>query len=1293
MVRDKISTNHTYLEATNYWTPLNDNNDDDNNEEKEEINITKESGKAKPKGNKWTRRITRRQEQRMIIDSGATSHFISEDMNLPKGEKSNKQIYLPDDSTLRSSTKTKLPFDRLSEAAREADIVPGLKRSIMSVNKMSEEGYTTIFHPGEEGVTIHQEGSVQITMTEPPILHGSKLNGEKLWTISGKTGKNKREEVSNVYSLPSVQQSVKYLHASAGFPVCDTWLDAVQAGNYVTWPGLTTATIRRHCPDSDETQKGHMKKQRQGVRSTRQKDESTTQEETNLTGPPPKKMQDVYIKIHNASETMHSDQTGRFPATSSRGNKYIMVLVEVDGNYIDAEPLKNKSEGAMIKAYLALWKRLTAKGTVKPTTHILDNEASAAFKAEIKKNCTIQLVPPDNHRRNLAERAIQTFKNHFKSVIAGVDNNFPMHLWDRLLPQTVLTLNLLRQSNVAPTVSAYQYVNGPFDYNKMPLAPMGCAVQIHERSERRGSWAMNSVDGWYLRTSDEHYRCHEIYVKHTRSVRISDTVHFKHKHITAPTLTPEDTIVKALNDLTEALRDRRNTKGAIEYEALQKFDELMNKIPTPPQSTPKQTTTIRRVTFDPTTKPASETQPTPRVRIETPNPRVQETMPPPRVQENTPIPRVQDDTPPTRVQSTPPTITKATIDKRIANPTQTKLRGKISEARNSRSRLAMRTHMQLRPQDQRQSQSERIQLVRDEETGEYLNYRQLLRHPKHKVIWNTSGANEFGRLAQGVGGKESRVIPTNTIFFIKLEQVPIDRRKDVTYGSFSCDIKPNKKETHRMRLTAGGDRINYPEDVGTPTADMTLVKIFFNSVISTKGAKCVMLDVKDFYLNTPMERYEYMRLKLTDIPEEIIIEYNLREIATEDGYVYCEIRKGMYGLPQAGIIAQRLLEERLATVGYHQSKIVPGLWTHETRDICFTLVVDDFAIKYTKKEDAQHLIDAIQKDYTITIDWDATKYIGLTVEWDYPNHKVYLHMPGYLDKALLRFKHETPKTKQNSPHPHVTPQYGAKTQYAEETDSSPPLGKEETKFIQAAAGTLLYYGRAVDNTILPSLSAIATEQAKPTTKTMATIKQLLDYCATQEEAVISYEASDMILAVHSDAGYCNEKNARSRAGGHFFLSSNVDNPPNNGAVLTIATIIKAVMSSAAEAELGALFLNAREAVYLRQILTEMGHPQPRTPIQTDNSTAEGVINNKIQPKRTKAMDMRFHWLRCREAQEQIRVYWRPGKTNLADYFTKHHPPMHHVNVRSEFLTKVKDLAEARRQREELGQTKSKFHKS
>jgi len=119
------------------------------------------------------------------------------------------------------------------------------------------------------------------------------------------------------------------------------------------------------------------------------------------------------------------------------------------------------------------------------------------------------------------------------------------------------------------------------------------------------------------------------------------------------------------------------------------------------------------------------------------------------------------------------------------------------------------------------------------------------------------------------------------------------------------------------------------------------------------------------------------------------------------------------------------------------------------------------------------------------------------------------------------------------------------------------------------------------------------------------------------------------------------------------------------------------MSSAAEAELGALFINAKEAVYLQQILMEMGHPQPKTPIQTDNTTAEGVISNKIQPKHTKAMDMQFHWLRDREAQGQFNIYWRPGSTNLADYFTKHHVPAHHVNVRAEFLTRIKDLTKAR----------------
>ncbi len=125
------------------------------------------------------------------------------------------------------------------------------------------------------------------------------------------------------------------------------------------------------------------------------------------------------------------------------------------------------------------------------------------------------------------------------------------------------------------------------------------------------------------------------------------------------------------------------------------------------------------------------------------------------------------------------------------------------------------------------------------------------------------------------------------------------------------------------------------------------------------------------------------------------------------------------------------------------------------------------------------------------------------------------------------------------------------------------------------------------------------------------------------------------------------------------MSNNVPYPPNNGAILNIAKVIDVVVSSAAEAELGALFMNAREAVYLGCILAKMGHPQPKTPIQTNYSTVEGVINSKIHLKRTKLMDMHFEWLKEREVKEQFCFYWRSGKTNLADYFTKHHPPAHH----------------------------------
>jgi hypothetical protein len=149
---------------------------------------------------------------------------------------------------------------------------------------------------------------------------------------------------------------------------------------------------------------------------------------------------------------------------------------------------------------------------------------------------------------------------------------------------------------------------------------------------------------------------------------------------------------------------------------------------------------------------------------------------------------------------------------------------------------------------------------------------------------------------------------------------------------------------------------------------------------------------------------------------------------------------------------------------------------------------------------------------------------------------------------------------------------------------------------------------------------------------MTLCKQLLDYIATQEEAILTYSASNMVLAIHSNASYLSEPKARSCAGGHMFMASNEDIPRNNGAVLNISQKIQAVMSSAVEAKLGTLFINAKTAISMCKTLKELGRPQPWTPMQTDNSTAHPFLTNKILPKALKAMDMRFHWLRCCKAQ-------------------------------------------------------------
>jgi hypothetical protein len=178
----------------------------------------------------------------------------------------------------------------------------------------------------------------------------------------------------------------------------------------------------------------------------------------------------------------------------------------------------------------------------------------------------IELVPLGCHRRNTAKVGIRNFKAHFLSVSTSVADNFPPNLWDWLLPQTKITINLIQQSNATPNILAYAHLSRPFDYNKMPLAAMGCEAQVHEKTDKHGTWANYSVGRWYLFTSPEHYCLHNCPIKHTKSKQLSDTVQFQHKRITNPSIMHANKVMHALAECAKAIQGMtgkaRNSQAA-----------------------------------------------------------------------------------------------------------------------------------------------------------------------------------------------------------------------------------------------------------------------------------------------------------------------------------------------------------------------------------------------------------------------------------------------------------------------------------------------------------------------------------------------------------------------------------------------------------------------------------------------------------------------------------------------------------------------------------------------------------
>ncbi len=1138
---------------------------------------------------------------------------------------------------------------------KDVKIMPTFKHNLFGVGKLCDNGCRVLFDTHSVTVFNKQNDSI--------LLQGwRETTGAKLWRFSLLPDDHPQPPnlpaahsatphlALNAGDLPSIGALVHYLHAAAGFPVKATWLAAIKSGNYSSWPGLTYANAAKYCPNSTETVKGHLKQTRQGLRSTKPKPPKPSFS-------PSTPSHELHVYIEPVSK-LYTDDMGRFPIRSRSGNQYIMLAYHSDSNAILVEPFQSRHDRHRIAAHGRIMTRLKEKGHTVDH-QILDNEASKDYRQTITQDwkATYQLVPPHVHRANAAERAIQTFKAHFLSILAGIDASFPNYLWDKLLPQTEITLNLLRQSTLAPATSAWEAFHGPLNYDATPLGPIGCPVLIHNKASTRKSWDFRGREGYSIGPALLHYRCFQVVDSATKNLLISDTIEFRHGYLKQPVITYEDRLLHAVNFLSMALNDTPSTAIDAQLSAIESLRNLFAKWTSCPSTLPLQPPPLTRP--QPPPPPPLERQLDPATRPQPPRvvaptkPGIP--VPPPPKLPAQPSPRVAD----------PPTpIAHRTRSQRI--PPQPGLGEAV--AHRTRSKIALIVAA-MAAQGQQSSAFSALNLsaaVLDHDTGKALEYRQLRKHPKLGTIWNKSYANELGRLCQGIGdnpaGDDKRVQGTDTFYVIDYEDIPIDRRTEITYTKVVCKVRPEKTDPNRTRITIGGNRICYPGDVGTRTAPLELVKLMINSVLSRKNAKFCTFDIANFYLCTPLDRPEFVRIRLDDIPQEFIEEYNLTH-HVKDGWVYFKIVRGVYGLPQSGILANQLLEKRLTTAGYYQLDATPGLWRHKWRPIMFTLIVDDFGVEYVGEQHALHLRDTIKQHYDLTVNWKGDLYAGINLAWNYTKRTCRLTMEEYIATVLIKYDHPMPKKRQLSPSKAAKIIYGAKTQFTPDEDTSALLDDNGIKRIQGIVGALLYYARAVDNKLLYTLSDIGSEQAAATTRTNQKVHQLLDYCATYPNDGITFRASDMILGAHSDAAFLNVSNSRSRAAAHIMCSEDDPVPSYNGPILTIAQIIKTVMSSAAEAELAGLFICAKEMVPLRQSLIEMGWPQPKSPIQTDNTTALGVANKTIIAKRMKSMDMRLWWLRCRESQGQFRYFWGPGPTNLADYSSKAHPDIYYESQR------------------------------
>lgn len=571
-----------------------------------------------------------------ILYSGATSHFLvtAAPTCHSKITKAPLKVRLPDGGHVTSTHTCTLDLPELPTKARLGHIILGLvSHSLLLVIKLCNAGCEVIFN--KIGCIIKYGGKIVFT--------GDKCTKTGLWMVPISNKPTKllqmlipppqevlnhlelagwaQETTANIHPTTAQPELAKYLHQHQiifSLPKI-TLLKAINNHQLDSFPGLTYDLINKHLPQSTATEKGHMIRTRQGLRSTRADREGILDARKLVDNMNP--TEQICTAVDNEmfyfaaladqnENPIYSDLAGRFPVRSYSGVNYIFIAYVYTINAIIIRPMKSRSDEHMVKTFQDIYTYLKTKN-LSTKLHVLDNECSKAVKTYINsQQVKIQLVKPHNHRVNAAETAVKAAKYHLISALATVDSNCPLQLWDRFLPQVKLTLNLLRTSRKDKTKSAYFEMKGHFDFNKTPLAILGAKAVAYVDPTVRATWEPHALGGLVTGMCLIHYRLIEVYIEKTKSIRKCGTYRVSPTHCHNPTMAEEDKTIIATADLITQMNatiPKTATTPIAHAKILQQLTAIITNQPVPRAEAVPRVAAVPRVE---NRQPSTSTDPT-----------------------------------------------------------------------------------------------------------------------------------------------------------------------------------------------------------------------------------------------------------------------------------------------------------------------------------------------------------------------------------------------------------------------------------------------------------------------------------------------------------------------------------------------------------------------------------------------------------------------------------------------------------------------------------------------------------